>query len=110
MNKNTSADSPRLTSRSEISDLILYEMLAGFRPFNADTPQGYLVKHLVEEPTPISQAACPKAGIGGSIEDLVARMLSKKREGPPSLERIVETLGRVAERGSDRNETREAQM
>jgi serine/threonine-protein kinase len=57
--------------------VILYEMLAGERPFIAETPLGVLMKHLQDMPRPISQIHpdAPRA-----VDAVLAKALAKKPE------------------------------
>ncbi len=56
--------------------IILYELLTGNVPFDADNLMGILTKHLYEEPVPPSQAA-PDAGIPPEVEQVVLKCLVK---------------------------------
>ena len=53
--------------------IMLYEMLAGVVPFQADTTFGMLMKHINEPPEPIP-------GISADLQMLINRALSKKPE------------------------------
>jgi hypothetical protein len=53
--------------------IMLYEMLAGIVPFQADTTFGMLMKHINEPPPPIK-------GISPELQALINRALSKKPE------------------------------
>ncbi|MGH9335882.1 MAG: serine/threonine protein kinase [Vicinamibacteria bacterium] len=65
-----------------------YELLAGAKPFEARTSKAYLVKHLTEPPKPLSETN-PLIRISPAIEDLVLRMLAKKKEQrPDSMENL----------------------
>ncbi|MBX7082847.1 MAG: protein kinase [Nannocystaceae bacterium] len=54
--------------------VILYEMLAGIPPFQADDPTSLLRQHLFDDPPPLSEAL-PRA-----LRAVVARTLEKDRE------------------------------
>lgn len=56
--------------------IILYEMLCGKVPFEADTFMGVLTKHLYEQPIPPSQVL--KEGLPRSVECIILKALSKK--------------------------------
>jgi formylglycine-generating enzyme required for sulfatase activity len=73
--------SEALDARSDVYSLgvMVYEMLAGRRPFHSETPQGYIRKHLMEAPPPLRVAA-PGRGIPASIEAVVMKALSKNRD------------------------------
>ena len=53
--------------------IMLYEMLAGVVPFQADTTFGMLMKHINEPPPPIQ-------GISPELQMVIDRALSKKQE------------------------------
>ncbi len=72
--------------RSDIYSLgvMAYEMLAGRCPFQGETAMDIVVKHLSEQPPPLSQfAKVPKA-----LESCVMRMLAKDPIERPSLEEV----------------------
>ncbi len=54
--------------------VVLYQMLTGSLPFNADTPVAVALKHVSEEPVPIDPAA---TGISVAVASIVARLLRK---------------------------------
>jgi tetratricopeptide (TPR) repeat protein len=84
-----------LDQRSDIYNLgcVLYELLAGQRPFSADSMEGYIHKHLEEKPPPPSTL---KPDIPVSLEKIVLKCLEKD---PPdryqSCEDIIKDLGSV---------------
>jgi predicted Ser/Thr protein kinase len=57
--------------------VVFYEVLAGKRPFVADTPFAVLRKHVSEPPPPLSVAL---PGIAPQLEAIVLRLLSKSPE------------------------------
>lgn len=65
----------KVDKRTDIYSLgiMLYEMLAGTVPFQADTTFGMLMKHINEPPPPIP-------GISPDLQTLIDRALSKKPE------------------------------
>ena len=72
--------------RSDIYSLgvMAYEMLAGRPPFQGETAMDLVVKHLGEEPPPLSQfTKIPK-----SLEQCVMRMLEKDPAKRPTLEEV----------------------
>ena len=60
-----------------------YELLTGAKPFEAKSSKAYLVKHLTETPKPLSEVN-PLIRVSPAIEDLVQRMLAKKKEDRPN--------------------------
>jgi serine/threonine-protein kinase len=69
-----------------------YELLTGSKPFEAKTSKAYLVKHLTEAPRPLSETN-PLIRVSPAIEDLVLRMLAKKKEErPESMESLFMEL------------------
>ncbi|MDY0000045.1 MAG: serine/threonine-protein kinase [Polyangia bacterium] len=59
--------------------IILYEMLAGERPFTAPTKLELLGKHIHEKPTPLRKAK-PDLGIPAELDRVVLRILEKRPE------------------------------
>jgi serine/threonine-protein kinase len=59
--------------------LILYEMLTGQHPFDANTPISYFMKHVGEAARPVSEHAF-RPDVNPEIDDLVARCLRKSPE------------------------------
>jgi serine/threonine-protein kinase len=69
-----------------------YELLTGSKPFEAKNSKAYLVKHLTETPKPLSETN-PLIRVSPAIEDLVLRMLAKKKdERPESMESLFMEL------------------
>jgi len=70
-----------LDARSDLYSMgvILYQMLTGDLPFQANTPLGYLTAHLNQAPQPPSQKR-PDLTFSPALEALVMRALSKRRE------------------------------
>lgn len=71
-----------LDGRSDIYSfgIVLYEMLCGTVPFNSPTPTAVVVQHVTQAP---SSLRAVNIGISRSIETVVLRALSKKREERP---------------------------
>lgn len=68
-----------LDGRSDLYSLgaVLYEMLAGRRPYQADTPMA-LFKKILEEHPPSLRSLRPD--VPASVEQLVRKMMAKRRE------------------------------
>jgi len=73
-----------LDARSDVYALgvILYELISGKVPFNADNPLGILIKHIQEVPPPIA-AMRPDLVVPESVERFVLRLLAKSPEDRP---------------------------
>ncbi len=71
-----------LDARSDVYSLgaMMYEMLAGSPPFEAETPTGIVAKHLTESPPPIRR----ELNIPPAIESVIMRALSKDPASRPS--------------------------
>ncbi len=59
--------------------VVLYEMLAGRPPFESQTPEGYLGKHLHSAPPPLDTRRLP-AGTAPALASIVMRALEKDRD------------------------------
>ncbi len=79
--------------------VILYEMLCGHPPFDADSGVGVLLKHIQELPTPLT-VAHPFLDIHPLADDLLAVLLDKEPSRRPQTARefarmLVETRDRI---------------
>ncbi|HVT05165.1 MAG TPA: protein kinase [Thermoanaerobaculia bacterium] len=59
--------------------VVIYEMVTGQPPFRSQTPQGYAMKHLQDQPPPLSQAA-PNVAWPAGFEACIFKALEKERE------------------------------
>jgi serine/threonine-protein kinase len=59
--------------------IIMYEMLCGHVPFEADTFMGVLTKHLYEEPIP-PRRLVPPVGVDQNLEAVLLKAIAKKPE------------------------------
>ena len=76
----------KLDARSDIYSvgIIIYEMLTGKLPFNADTPMGLLTKHLIDVPPAfVDVNAAASASVPAELEALVMAALSKDANSRP---------------------------
>jgi serine/threonine-protein kinase len=73
--------SGELDARSDVYSLgvVVYEMLTGRLPFYADTWEGYIRKHTMEEPPPFRNVA-PDLRVPNEVEAVVMKALVKNRE------------------------------
>ncbi|HVT03301.1 MAG TPA: SUMF1/EgtB/PvdO family nonheme iron enzyme [Thermoanaerobaculia bacterium] len=70
----------RVDARSDIYSfgLVLYEMLTGVPPFQAETPHHYLIMHTQKQPAPL-QITNPNVRASAPLESLLFRALEKDR-------------------------------
>jgi tetratricopeptide (TPR) repeat protein len=83
--------------RSDIYSLAVtfYHMLCGKTPFFSPTPQGYLVKHVTQEPKPIGEYMNPGT-ISPQLEKLIMKSLNKHRElRPESMRAFIQELDQI---------------
>jgi len=83
-----------IDARSDIyaMGIILYELLTGRVPFNAENPLGILIKHLQEAPPPFQQVR-PDLVIPEQVERFVHRMLAKQTElRPQTAEAVIREI------------------
>ena len=75
---------------------ILYEMLSGTPPFQAEDVFGYVSKHLKEPVIPLGDR-CPERGIPKEVDDLVMWMLEKNPlQRPKDAQQVIDVLGKYA--------------
>src|SRR5437763_441174 len=92
----------RIDGRADIYSfgIVLYEMLTGVPPFQADTPHRYLMLHASEPPKPLQQTN-PTTTASPELEALIFRALEKDRnkrfatarEFAKAIEALIPTLG-----------------
>jgi serine/threonine-protein kinase len=86
-------------ARTDIYSLgiIMYEMLCGHVPFEADTFMGVLTKHLYEEPIP-PRRLIPPVEVQSNVEAVLLKAIAKKPEKRyQSMEEFQEDLEALAE-------------
>jgi tetratricopeptide (TPR) repeat protein len=81
--------------------IVLYEMLAGHRPFMAATSVGVMAAILSEEPVPLSRAS---PAVPMVLDELIQRMLAKHPERRPTAAEVDEALAKL--QGHDGSTTR----
>jgi len=79
--------------------VILYEMLCGVPPFQGETREAVLAKHLTETPIPMRQR---RRTVPVSLEAVVALALSKVPEPRPPIQTILNRLWEEANRSTIR--------
>ena len=74
-------DGETIDHRTDIYSLgiTLYFMLAGRLPFQSSTAQGYMYKHITEQPKPVSEAV-EALDFPPELDQVLLKALSKKRE------------------------------
>jgi serine/threonine-protein kinase len=78
--------------------IVLYEMLTGVPPFQAETPHGFLIKHSTEKPKPMREVNPSTSA--PELERLIFRALEKDRqkrfatcrEFAQAIEKLIPTL------------------
>ena len=70
----------RIDGRADLYSfgIVLYEMLTGVPPFQADTPHGYLMLHASERPKPMREVN-PTVPAAPELEAIIFRALEKNR-------------------------------
>ncbi|HYK03963.1 MAG TPA: serine/threonine-protein kinase [Thermoanaerobaculia bacterium] len=73
-------DGEQLDGRTDLYSLgvVLYEMLLGIPPFASDSPHGYIMKHLTQQPRRFNDAK-PHLSLPEALESVIFRMLEKDR-------------------------------
>jgi len=71
-----------LDARSDLysAGVILYQMVTGTLPFNADNPIGFVTAHLNDPPIPPRER---RPEVSAGMEALILRALNKNRDGRP---------------------------
>ena len=80
--------------------VILYEMLCGVPPFQGDTREAVLAKHLTETPAPMRQR---RRTAPATFEGIIALALSKAPEPRPPIQTILNRLWEEANRSKTRS-------
>jgi serine/threonine-protein kinase len=96
--------SPEQASASEVDlradiyslGVILYEMLAGQVPFDAENPMGLLTQHLYTTPVALTSRKEPPQVISADLDAVVLTCLAKQpADRYASMDELMEDLGRV---------------
>lgn len=76
--------------------VMLYEMLAGRRPFVAEGAGSYIIMHMTDPPPRLRDLA---PHVSAPIAAFVHRLLAKQRDQRPSMQEVVVELRRLSESG-----------
>jgi hypothetical protein len=81
-------DGAEVDGRTDLYSLgcMMYEMLAGQRPFNAETPEALMIQHLYHQPPPLRAF---RPDLDPDLVQLVEQMLAKEKTARPSGAREV---------------------
>jgi serine/threonine-protein kinase len=71
--------------------VLLYRMLSGQRPFEADTTEALINLHLTETPAPLQRLV---PDLSNTVAQIVAHMLAKKPPDRPSAREVADRLRR----------------
>src|SRR2546422_643600 len=85
--------------------VILYEMLCGVPPFQAETRDAVLEKHLTEPPPPMR----PRRAVPASVESIVTQALDKQPGLRPLMQDVLNGLWSDAHRPRSEEHTSELQ-
>ena len=84
-----------LDGRSDLYSLgcVLYELLAGRRPFIADLPEALIMQHLYSQPRPLSEIS-PE--VPAELETLVSDLMAKDKQArPASANDVIDRLAPI---------------
>jgi Protein kinase domain len=89
-------DGADVDGRTDLYSLgcVMYEMFAGQRPFNAETPEALMIQHLYHQPPPLRSF---RPDLAQDLAQLIEQMLAKEKEHRPSGAR--EVFARIGEIG-----------
>jgi serine/threonine-protein kinase len=91
------ASGQRVDHRADVYavGVIMYEMIAGRVPFEADTYMGVLTQHMFVQPVPPSQVSASVTELG-ALEAITLRCLAKKpADRFPSMEALIQAIDDV---------------
>lgn len=89
-----------LDRRSDIYSCaaVFYEAICGLPPFDSESPHGFVLKRLTEDPLPLS-GRNPKILVPDELDAVIRRGLERDREQRfPDAQTFIRALQRVAER------------
>lgn len=77
---------------------VLYEAICGLPPFESETPHGFVLKRLTEDPLPLV-GRNPKIQVPEELDAVLRRALERERERRfPDAQTFIRALQRIAER------------
>ncbi|TNF30243.1 MAG: serine/threonine protein kinase [Deltaproteobacteria bacterium] len=86
-----------IDARSDIYSIgvMLYELVSGRVPFNAENPLGILIKHIQELPPPFQEMR-PDIVVPGEVEDFVMKLLEKDpAQRPQTAEAVIREIEKL---------------